>query len=109
MRIVVLKSCDTCRKALRELTAAGVTPEVTDLRTDGLAREEIAEILSDVGETALNRRSTTWRGLSDAERAGDPVDLIARHPTLLKRPAVHHDGRWSVGWDAGVRNRLGLG
>ena len=39
----------------------------------------------------LNRRSTTWRQLSDPERQQaetDPLPLLLEHPTLIKRPVI---------------------
>lgn len=88
MRFIGLKTCDTCRKALRELQAAGITPQVQDVRADGLSAADIASILTAFGDKAINRASTTWRGLTDAEKAQDPADLLAAHPTLLKRPVI---------------------
>ncbi|GGL66312.1 arsenate reductase family protein [Wenxinia marina] len=104
MRFLGLSNCDTCRRALSELREAGVEPEVIDVR-EGLTPDLAAAILTDVGEAALNRRSTTWRALPEAERTADPAALLAAHPTLLKRPAIEVDGRWSVGWDAAARAR----
>jgi len=36
MKIYHLKSCDTCRKAIKGLQAAGHTPDLHDVRADGL-------------------------------------------------------------------------
>lgn len=35
MIVHMLKTCDTCRKALAALKAAGFTPQVVDVRADG--------------------------------------------------------------------------
>lgn len=102
LRFFGLKSCDTCRKAQRALTDAGWVPEVIDVRADGLTEADIALILNKLGDAAVNRASTTWRNLDDAERAEAPALLLARHPTLLKRPIIEHDG-WTVGWKADVQ------
>ena len=104
MRLIGLKTCDTCRKALKALTAAGHDVTVTDVRADGLSGADIAEILSRYPDTAINRASTTWRGLSDAEKAKDASVLLAEYPTLLKRPVII-DGAWTIGWDAAVQDR----
>ena len=59
------------------------------------------------GEAFVNRRSTTWRGLSETERAGDPVALVSAHPTLMKRPVIEDDdGRLHLGWGKDVQNSL---
>lgn len=103
MRFFSLKTCDTCRKARKDLVAAGYTPDVIDVRADGLSEGDRAAIIAQFGDTAVNRASTTWRGLSDTEKAADPTDLLAAHPTLLKRPVIEHDGVWTIGWKADVQ------
>lgn len=105
MKVYALKACDTCRKAIKEMKAAGLEPEIIDVRADGLTTEDIAKIVEAVGfEKALNRRSTTWRALDDPEKTGldnvRAVQLIEAHPTLLKRPAVTDGETYTVGWDA---------
>lgn len=106
MQVYALATCDTCRKALKELRAAGHAPEVVDVRKDGVPAAVIAELAETFGEALVNRRSATWRGLSDAAREGDTAELIAAHPTLMKRPAIHHDGRWYLGWSAETKAAL---
>ena len=106
MRVFSLKSCDTCRKALAEMRAAGLAPEVIDVRADGVAPADRAAMVAALGEAVLNRRSTTWRGLSEAERGGDPERLLEAHPTLMKRPVIERDGQWTVGWTKDVRSQV---
>ncbi len=100
MRFFGLKSCDTCRKALKALRDAGYAPEVIDVRADGIADADRDTIIATFGEAALNRASTTWRGLSDAEKSSDPSALLAANPTLMKRPVIEKDGAWTIGWKA---------
>lgn len=103
MRFFGLKTCDTCRKALKSLAEAGFSPEVIDVRKDGVAADDLARIVSQFGEGAINRASTTWRGLTDDEKQGDPVALLSAHPTLMKRPVIDADGEWTIGWKAEVQ------
>ena len=102
MRFIGLKNCDTCRKALKALEAAGVVPDVSDVRADGLQADDITGILSTHDDKAINRAPTTWRGLSEADKSREPAELLALHPTLLKRPAIYANGVWSIGWKADV-------
>ena len=105
MRVFALKSCDTCRKALTELRAAGHDPQVIDVRSDGIGAVDLVALLAAHGATAINRASTTWRGLTQAERAAGPAPLLVAHPTLLKRPAIETGGVWTLGWGPEVRAR----
>jgi len=95
-----IKACDTCRKAIKELEASGKSFEFRDIRADPLAPEEIREFVEAFGDALINRRSTTWRGLSEDERKGDVVALITAFPTLMKRPVITDGATRTLGWDA---------
>jgi len=103
LRFYGLKTCDTCRKALKSLAAAGHSPKVIYVRKGGVSPEDLTEIISHFGDAAINRASTTWRGLSDAEKASDPAALLAAHPTLMKRPVIVNGDVWTIGWKADVQ------
>lgn len=106
MKVFVLKTCDTCRKAIREMTAAGHAIDVTDVRADGVSKQDLTRFYNAFGDDLVNKRSTTWRGLSDAERARDSIDLLVDHPTLMKRPVIEADGQLFLGWTDQVRAAL---
>ncbi len=106
MQVYSLKTCDTCRKAIRELREAGHDPDIVDVRADGVSRGDIARFLDVFGDDLINKRSTTWRGLSEAERSTDPAQLLASHPTLMKRPIIDAGGQLYMGWKADVRDAL---
>lgn len=100
-----LKACDSCRKALKALAAAGHKMTTIDVRADGMSEETLKQLAVKVGwEALLNTRSTTWRGLDDSEKAdmneAKAVTLIAQHPTLMKRPVIQSDTQTTVGWKA---------
>lgn len=101
-----LKTCDTCRKAQKELLAGGHNLTVIDVRADGVPRAELARFLALFGEDLVNRRSTTWRGLSEQERARDPLDLLSDHPTLMKRPVIVAGEAAYLGWSKSARAAL---
>ena len=103
MRIYGLKACDTCRAAVKALTAAGHEVALVDIRATPLDPADRARFLAAFGDALVNRRSTTWRGLSEAERAGAPEALLAAHPALMKRPVIDTGTALYLGWDAGVR------
>ncbi len=93
-----LGSCDTCRKAAKELAAQGISVTRVDVRAEPLSADQIFRFLDAFGDALINRKSTTWRGLSDAERATAPAELLAAHPALMKRPVISGPGGLTLGW-----------
>ncbi|MHA7867169.1 MAG: arsenate reductase family protein [Salipiger thiooxidans] len=104
MKLYGLKNCDTCRKALKALPQA----ELVEVRADGVPGDVLAAAHERFGEKLLNTRSTTWRGLSEAERAAPPLELLAAHPALMKRPLIVDGDAMHLGWDKSVQAALGV-
>lgn len=113
MKIYHLKSCDTCRKAIKALQAAGHTPDLHDVRADGLDRATLTALEKALGfEALVNKRSTTWRGLTEAQKDGlnreTALELLEKNPTLMKRPVIEQDGDITVGWTKAVQETYGI-
>ncbi|MEM1006292.1 MAG: ArsC/Spx/MgsR family protein [Pseudomonadota bacterium] len=104
MRLYGLKNCDTCRKAMKLLPEA----EFLDVRNNGVPNTVMSQALADFGDALLNTRSTTWRGLDEAERQRPVLDLLADHPALMKRPLIDNDGTLLLGWTPETRAALGV-
>jgi len=87
-----IRNCDTCRKAQVWLKSRNVDYTFHDFREDGLPEARLKNWLeSDLGPKLLNRRSTTWRHLSEAEQQEaekEPLPVMLANPTLIKRPLV---------------------
>ena len=95
-----LKTCDACRKARKAL--AGRVHRFHDLRADGLDAALLDRWIEALGwEALLNRRSTTWRALDEADRAGLDAararGLMLAHPTLVKRPVIDDGEAVAIG------------
>lgn len=103
MKLYGIKTCDTCRKAFKSLENA----EFVDVRQDGMSPELRARAFAQFGDRLLNTRSTTWRGLTEDERAKEPLALLSEHPTLMKRPLIEVGGDLYLGWTAEVKAALG--
>jgi len=111
-----LKTCDTCRKAIKAMQAAGHELTLIDVRADGVPAAELARIEKAVGwEKLLNTRSTTWRSLHEADKtdmnASKAIALMRDHPTLIKRPVIARnnpggDALVTVGWTKDVQSEL---
>lgn len=110
LTIYALKSCDSCKKAIKALTAAGHAAAIIDVRADGVPTDVLTALLAVHGDAVLiNRKSTTWRSLDEAARAESPLSLLQEHPTLMKRPVIiEGDNTSHVGWGKDVQAALGL-
>lgn len=106
MVIYGLKNCDTCRKAAKEISAAGRAVDLVDVRDAPLSDAQLNRFLTDLGPGLVNTRSTTWRSLSDTERMATPFDLLRAHPALMKRPVVEDDGQLYLGWTPPIKAAL---
>lgn len=97
-----IKTCDTCRKARQSFEEKGYSVKFVDVRDTPLLKAELRRFLAAFEGALINRKSTTWRGLAEAERDDAPIDLLMRHPTLMKRPVI--DGKkLTLGWDAATQ------
>ncbi len=100
-----IKNCDTVKKARKWLEANQVAYQFHDFREDGLDAPLVQSWLQELGaETLVNKRSTTWKQLSDAEKAQALSDkapaLICQQPTLIKRPVLDTGEQRHVGFKA---------
>ncbi|MDO5756785.1 MAG: ArsC/Spx/MgsR family protein [Rhodobacterales bacterium] len=102
MIIYGLKACDTCRKATKALEQS----RLQDIREAPVPEETLTAALAQFGEALINRRSTTWRTLPEADRNAAPLDLIAEHPAVMKRPLIDADGALYLGWGKDVQAAL---
>ena len=101
MMLFGIRECDTCRKALRWAESRGHDLHFHDLRRDGLDKELLQQWLQSVElDELINRRSRTWRELSDEDRGDPDIALLLAHPTLIKRPVLVQAGEvLAVGFD----------
>lgn len=100
-----LKTCDTCRKAIKALEASGQAVTFRDVRAEPLKPQMIREWLHLFGDDLVNTRSTTWRSLAEQERKLPKAQLLAKYPALMKRPVIEHGGILTLGWSAPVQKQ----
>lgn len=101
-----IPTCDTCKKAIRALESAGHTVSFRDVRANPLGSDELSEMLAEFGDALVNRKSTTWRSLSDFLRESEADVQITAQPTLMKRPVIRAAGKWYLGWDDAIQADL---
>ncbi|MEM1175536.1 MAG: Spx/MgsR family RNA polymerase-binding regulatory protein [Pseudomonadota bacterium] len=98
-----IKSCDTCRRALKFLKERGMDHEFHDVRADGLNIQMLERWADEVEwEKLLNRKSLTWRKIPETDKGGlnrnKALALILDNPTLMKRPIFETEGFFALGF-----------
>jgi arsenate reductase (glutaredoxin) len=99
-----IPNCDTVKKARTWLDAQGLAYTFHDYKKKGADPTRIAGWIADAGlDVVVNRKGTTFRALSDADkaRASDAATapaLLATNPSVIKRPIVEHTGGILVGF-----------
>lgn len=103
-----IKNCDTVKKARQWLEARHLPYQFHDFRTDGLEQQTVERWLDILStEKLINKRSTTWKRLTDEERAALSSDkttaahVVLTHPTLIKRPLLETDAQLHCGFKDG--------
>ncbi|MBB36541.1 MAG: arsenate reductase [Hirschia sp.] len=103
LTVLVLKTCDTCKKAQKWLDAEGIAYTPRDVRSDQLSAAELSDLMAKTDWSQLvNKSSTTWRALDDSVKADldekAALSLLSEHPTLMKRPVFIKDDKVVVGF-----------
>jgi Spx/MgsR family transcriptional regulator len=102
-----IPNCDTIKKARVWLEGSGVAYRFHDYRVDGLDADRLQGWIDKVGwEVLLNKASTTFRALPDADKQGLDAEkaktLMLAHPTMVKRPVLDLGERLLVGFKPAI-------
>ncbi|MEN7531039.1 arsenate reductase [Cupriavidus sp. DL-D2] len=101
-----IPNCDTVKKARTWLDSNGVDFTFHDFKKQGVDEKMLRAWLKHVPlATLLNKKGTTYRALSDADKAkaeseAGAIALMQASPSLIKRPVLDRDGKVSVGFSA---------
>lgn len=99
-----IPNCDTVKKARTWLDANGHDYIFHDYKKEGADPAKLEQWIASHGvDVVLNKRGTTYRKLSDAEKADaadshKAVALLVQHPSMIKRPVVEYPGGTLVGF-----------
>ncbi len=99
-----IPNCDTVKKARTWLASEGHAFDFHDFKKQGLERATVAAWLEQLDwEVLVNRKGTTWRNLTDAQKAAvtnkaGALEAILQNPSLVKRPVLEGAGKLAVGF-----------
>ena len=90
-----IKSCNSMKKAFSKLDELGVSYEFHDYKKQGIDKDSVQRWVDSLGiNQVLNKRGTTWRKLSDAQKAAADsdesvaIELLLANTSMIKRPII---------------------
>ena len=89
-----IPNCDTVKKARTWLEENGVEYKFHDYKKEGITADRIEAWYKEFPwDKIVNKASTTWKELSDAEKAvvvdgKSAIGLIISHTSVIKRPVI---------------------
>ncbi len=88
-----IRNCDTVKKARAWLDSHGIAYAFHDYKTSGILPSVLEQWCNELGwESLLNRAGTTFRKLSDTDKAGlnkdKAIALMLAQPSMIKRPLL---------------------
>lgn len=98
-------SCTSCRKARAWLKEHNIPYAERNIFSDSLSVDELKQILQmteDGTEEIISTRSKVYQDLHvniDDLSLKDLLDLVQRHPGLLRRPIIMDEKRLQVGYN----------
>ena len=99
LKIYGIKNCDTVKKALKFLSSQSLPHEFIDFRENLISEDLYKTMEQGVGrELLINKRSATYRSLTDNEKQNIDYELVSKYPTLIKRPVLIQNGDVMVGF-----------
>jgi arsenate reductase len=102
-----IKNCDTMKKARTWLDEHAVAYTFHDYKLAGIDAERLHRWATQAGwELLLNRNGTTFRKLTDAQKADlterKAIALMVEQPSLIKRPVLDTGAALLVGFKPDV-------
>ena len=104
MKLYGIPNCTTVKKARTWLADHAHEVAFHDFKKQGVDAVWLRDVIRQTGWQALvNTRGTTWRQLTDAEKAAvadeaSALALMLAKPSVIKRPVLERDGKYHLGF-----------
>jgi Spx/MgsR family transcriptional regulator len=100
-----IPNCDTIKKTLDWFKQYKIAIVFHDYKKEGITKEKLTAWCKLAGwEVLLNKKSTTWRGLTPEEQATivnqtAAIKLMQANTSIIKRPVIEFEKNILVGFD----------
>jgi len=105
VKVYGIPNCDTTKKVLNWLKENKIAFTFHDYKQEGIRKEKLEAWCKKTGwETIFNKRSTTWRELSEAEQKKGinqtaAIEIMMEHNSIIKRPVIEIDEKLITGFN----------
>lgn len=100
-----IPNCDTIKKTVDWFKKHKIGIVFHDYKKESISKEKLVAWCKLVGwEVLLNKKSTTWRGLSAEQQANivnqtAAIKLMQENTSIIKRPVIEFEKNILVGFD----------
>ena len=105
-----IPNCDQVKKTQKWLNDHNISYEFHDVKKLGVTGKRLIDWCKTVPwEDLLNKRSRTWKQLSETQRSNltqaKAISLLQQNPTFIKRPVIQFKNKLEVGFDSKQYNK----
>lgn len=102
-----IPNCDTVKKTQTWLKENQVAFDFHNYKKDGITADKLQNWLRQVSiEELINKKGSTWKALSDEEKASvvdtkSAIEVILKNASVIKRPLIEQNEKVvALGFDA---------
>lgn len=112
VKLYGLPYCDATAGVTKWLQAKGHSINLHNYKTDGITKDKLEEWCGKLGwQKVLNKRSTTWRSLSQEQQdavtdEASAVNIMLQNTSLIKRPVIEFGNNLLLGFDENALNTV---
>lgn len=105
VHIYGIKNCNTIKKTLDWFTEKGIEFTFHDYKKEPASEEKIKQWQSKADwELLINKRGTSWRKLTEEEKAKvidapSAIPVMLQNNSLIKRPVIEYNQKLLIGFD----------
>lgn len=102
IKVYGIPNCNTVKKATDWLKQQQLNYEFNDYKKHGVTKEKLQEWVAHFGwQALLNKAGTTWKQLTDEQKATivdeqTALNLMLEKTSVIKRPIVEANGKYLI-------------
>jgi len=105
IKIYGIPNCDIVKKAIDWFKQKKIVYQFHNFKTDEISRAKLLEWINIAGlDVVVNKRSTTWRTLSqekqqEMQNTKQAIEILMVETSIIKRPVIENEKGLVIGFD----------